>query len=116
MLHLEYGQEGETHVCRLLKSLYGFKQASRNQYLKLSSILLSDGFTQSAVDHYLFTETVGFSFTVILVYVNDILVARNDLSAITALKTFLDDRFKINDLGTRKYTLDILTNSGCLGS
>lgn len=131
-----YGQQGETRVCRLLKSLYGLKQASRNWYSKLSSVLLSDGFTQSAADHSLFTRTIGSSFTVILVYVDDILVAGNDLSAITALKTSLDNRFKIKDLGTmkyflglevaqsplgifvnqRKYTLDILDDSGNLGS
>ncbi|XP_022864700.1 uncharacterized protein LOC111384627 [Olea europaea var. sylvestris] len=41
-----YGQQGETRVCCLLKSVYGLKQAYCNWYSKLSSALLSDGFTQ----------------------------------------------------------------------
>lgn len=38
----------------------------------------------------------------ILVYVDDILVAENYLFAIIVLKKSLDDRFKIKDLGNMK--------------
>ena len=41
---------GEVVVVRLLKSLYGLKQAGREWYLALSTILLGLGFLQSAVD------------------------------------------------------------------
>lgn len=131
-----YGRKGETRVCRLLKSLYGLKQASRNWYSKLSFVLLSAGYSQSHADHSLFTRTYGSSFTAVLVYVDDILIAGNDLTAITDLKFFLADNFKLKDLGTlkyflglevarsssgifisqRKYALDILADSGMTGS
>ena len=135
-LPLGYGRKGESRVCRLLKSLYGLKQASHNWYFKLSFVLLLTGYSQSDVDHSLFTWTQGSSFTVVLVYVDDFLIAGNDLTIITDLKTFLADRFKLKDLGTlkyflglemarspfgiflsqRKYALDILADSGTLGS
>ena len=97
-LPLGYGRKGESRVCRLLKSLYGLKQASHNWYSKLSFVLLLTGYSQSDVDHSLFIRTQGSSFTVVLVYVDDLLIAGNDLTIITNLKTFLADQFKLKDL------------------
>lgn len=41
-------------VCRLVKSLYGLKQARRQWNLKLTEALLSSGFHQSNLNHSLF--------------------------------------------------------------
>nr|GEV27844.1 retrovirus-related Pol polyprotein from transposon TNT 1-94 [Tanacetum cinerariifolium] len=48
-----FTKEGDTRVCRLRKSLYGLKQASRNWYKKLTSFLLSLNYEQSKVLRYL---------------------------------------------------------------
>ena len=60
-------------VCKLHKSLYGLKQASRQWNQKLSSVILGDGFTQTHSDHSLFIRYVDHVFLAVLVYVDDIL-------------------------------------------
>ncbi|VVA26044.1 Hypothetical predicted protein, partial [Prunus dulcis] len=93
------------------------------------------GFTQSKADYSLFTCKRGKSFIALLIYVDDILITGNNLGAINSLKRFLHTRFRIKDLGDlkfflgievsrskkgisisqRKYTIDILKDSGFLG-
>ncbi|KAF5193418.1 Retrovirus-related pol polyprotein from transposon re2 [Thalictrum thalictroides] len=131
-----FSKQGEHRVCRLRKSLYGLKQAYRNWFEKFSSALREVGYSQSTADHSLFTFSLGDTFTAVLVYVDDILVTGNNSEAISNLKDFLRTKFHIKDLGRlkyflgievarssqgiflsqRKYTLDILTNSGHLGA
>uniref|UniRef100_A0A2N9H6I0 Integrase catalytic domain-containing protein n=1 Tax=Fagus sylvatica TaxID=28930 RepID=A0A2N9H6I0_FAGSY len=102
-----YCPKGETRVCRLRKSLYGLKQASRNWFFKLTTVLLDAGFTQSQADHSLFTLVSTTSITIVLVYVDDILVAGNDLSQIETFKHALSTNFKTKDLGPLKYFLGL---------
>ena len=70
------------HVCKLKKSLYEFKQASRQWFAKLTIEFLDQGFTQSKNDYSLFTKQSSQSFTIVAVYVDDILVTGNDSSII----------------------------------
>ncbi|XP_019177741.1 PREDICTED: uncharacterized protein LOC109172946 [Ipomoea nil] len=121
-------------VCRLLRSLYGLKQESRQWNAKLTKALQDNGFHQSSADPSLFTKQSEHSFTALLVYVDDILVAGTNPNQIKELKHFLDRSFKIKDLGAliyflgieafrnteginiyqRKYTLEILQENGFL--
>jgi hypothetical protein len=94
-------------VCKLLKSLYGLKQASRKWYEKLSGILLEQGYKQSNSDHSLFTLTNKLGFTALLIYVDDIILAGNSLTEFERIKKIMDDEFKIKDLGKLKYFLGI---------
>ncbi|BBN68153.1 RING/U-box superfamily protein [Prunus dulcis] len=123
-------------VCRLNKSLYGLKQASRNWFSKFSTAIQSAGYTQSKADYSLFTRVCGESFTSVLIYVDDMIITGNDDKAIQDLKKFLHTSFRIKDLGNlkyflgvevarskkgicisqRKYTLDILEDAGLLGA
>lgn len=53
-----FSSQGEKSrmVCRLVKSLYGIKQASRQWTVKLTDALVDCGFIQSTLDHSLFTK------------------------------------------------------------
>lgn len=94
-------------VCKLLKSLYGLKQASRQWFAKLVTVLFGLGFVQAVADYSLFTYTKGSSFIIALVYVDDILLTGNDTAMIEHIKSVLHSSFTIKDLGLAKYYLGL---------
>lgn len=123
-------------VCKLHKSLYGLKQAPRCWFSKLSAALKSYGFQQSYLDYSLFTLHQEDTHLVVLVYVDDLIIAGNTSSAIKHFKLYLSTCFHMKDLGVlkyflgievarnstgiflcqRKYALDIISEAGLLGA
>ena len=126
----------ENQVCHLQKSLYGLKQASRQWYSKLSDFLLKHDYKHATADHSLFIKASNSNFTALLVYVDDVILTGNNISEITHITALLDQTFKIKNLGDltfflgfevarnnkgihlsqRKYTLDLLKDTGMLAS
>lgn len=92
---LPHGLSGydESKVCKLQKSLYGLKQANKQWYSKLSTFLLSLGYTQSQADHSLYVKKVKHEFTELLVYVDDMVLAGNSFSEIQQVKRLLNQKF-----------------------
>ena len=94
-------------VCRLNKSLYGLKQASRQWFLKFSSTLTSLGFQTSHSDHTLFIRNINGIYMAVLVYVDDIVIASNNDEVVDQLKNALKQSFKLRDLGPLRYFLGL---------
>lgn len=103
-----FHRQGEKRkVCRLLKSLYGLKQASKQWNIKLTDALTCVGYVQSAHDHSLFTKKQENAQVLILVYVDNLMITENDAQLISETKSILHKNFKIKDLSDLKYFLGL---------
>ena len=123
-------------VCKPKKSLYGPKQLSRAWFDRFARAVKQQGYKQAQTDHTLFLKHAGNKATMIIVYVDDIILTGDDEDEMARLKKSFANEFEIKDLGQsryflgievlrnrsgifvsqRKYILDLLTEIGLLGS
>lgn len=83
----------------LLKYLYDFKHAPKQQNLKLTKALLKTGISKSVFDYSLFTKKSGTHIVVILIYVDDLLLTGSSKVLIDEANAVLHKKFKVKDLG-----------------
>ncbi|CAM8913179.1 unnamed protein product [Rhodiola kirilowii] len=98
-------KKSQGKVCRLLKSIYGLKQASRQWFAKFSESLLDFGFQKSLNDYSLFTLENGDEFILLLVYVDDVILTGTSQALMDQIKDYIHKKFQIKDMGNLKYFL-----------
>jgi len=99
---------GKEHmVCKLKRSIYGLKQASRKWYLEFNDFITSFKFKENIVGRCLYLKISGSKFMFMILYVYDILLATNDLSLLSETKKFLSNSFKMKDIGETYYVIGI---------
>ncbi|KAJ9709816.1 hypothetical protein PVL29_001334 [Vitis rotundifolia] len=99
--------DGEQLVCKLKKSIYGLKQASRQWYLKFHNIISSFGFEENVMDQCIYLKVSGSKFCFLVLYVDDILLATNDKGLLHEVKQFLSKNFDMKDMGEASYVIGI---------
>ncbi|CAI7801327.1 unnamed protein product [Closterium sp. NIES-54] len=99
--------DGSGRVCKLKKALYGLKQAPRQWYLKQREVLEEIGFTLSSADHSLFMLGKGGQRSLMVVYVDDILIFSPSSNLVKEVMLKLHDKFKCKALGEVKFYLGL---------
>ncbi|KAJ4758161.1 polyprotein [Rhynchospora pubera] len=96
-----------SHVCLLHKSIYGLKQSPRAWFHTLSTTLMELGFHGSKFDPSLFISHTAGQITVVLIYVDDIIVTGSDMTQVASLITTLQSHYPLKDLGILSFFLGI---------
>ena len=99
------GQEGK--VCKLLKSLYGIKQAPKQWHEKFDKTLTSAGFVVNEADKYVYYRFGGGNGVILCLYVVDIVIFGNNIEVIKEVKNFLSNTFEMKDMGEADVILNI---------
>ncbi|KAH9659545.1 hypothetical protein KPL70_023885 [Citrus sinensis] len=90
----------ENLVCRLNKSLYGLKQALRCWYKRFDSFIMSLGYNRLSSDHCAYYKRFEDNyFIILLLYVDDMLVAGPNKDQVQELEAQLAREFEMKDLG-----------------
>ncbi|KAL8101103.1 hypothetical protein AgCh_033113 [Apium graveolens] len=97
----------KTMVYKLKKSIYGLRQASREWYHKFYHVITLYGFEVNLVEHCVYHKFSGSKFIFLLLYVDDILLATNDIGLLHDTKKFLTSQFEMKDLGNSSFILGI---------
>jgi transposase InsO family protein len=97
----------ESLVLKLLKSLYGLKQAGRTWNIKMDSTLKSHGFTALDADQCIYIRRQNSILILISLYVDDLLIACNRVAELKLFKQQLTSEFDMEDLGEASFVLGI---------
>jgi Reverse transcriptase (RNA-dependent DNA polymerase) len=94
-------------VCKLQKSFYGLKQAPRQWYMKFDKFMSKNGYIRCHADHCCYFKKFDNSYIILLLYVDDMLVAGFDMEKIKILKEQMLMEFSMKDLGAVKQILGL---------
>ena len=102
-------------VFRLRRALYGLKQAPRAWFAMFSSTISQHGFSGNSFDTTLFLRRSGHGITILLLYVDDMIIISDDMEGIQDLKHFLGRQFEMKDLDPFNYFLGLEVSSSADG-
>ena len=95
------------NICKLQKSIYGLKQASRSWNIRFDEVVKGFGFIKNEKEAWVYKKESGSSVVFLILYVDDILLIVNDIHMLESVKTSLKNSFSVKDLGEAAYILDI---------
>ncbi|GJZ46102.1 ribonuclease H-like domain, reverse transcriptase, RNA-dependent DNA polymerase [Tanacetum coccineum] len=100
-------EQDKGKVYRLIKALYGLRQAPRAWNIKLDNTLKSLDFKKCALEQAIYTKTSKDSTLLIGVYVDDLIITGAPKKEIDKFKAQMKEKFEMSDLGLLAYYLGI---------
>ena len=92
-------------MCRLQRSIYGLKQASRSWNIHFDRTIKTYGFVKNGEEPCIYKWANGPVVVFLVLYVDDILLIGNDVPALQGIKIWLSSQFSMKDLGEASYIL-----------
>nr|GEW78634.1 ribonuclease H-like domain, reverse transcriptase, RNA-dependent DNA polymerase [Tanacetum cinerariifolium] len=106
-------REDNGKVYRLIKALYGLRQASHAWNIKLDNTLKSLDFKKRALEQAIYTKTSKESILLVGVYVDDLIITGTPKKEIDKFKAQMEEKFEMSDLVLLAYYLGIeVTQTG----
>ena len=81
------------------KSFYGLKQSSQTWKKTFHTYLTTQNLVKSPVDLCMYVQNIHNQISITLLWVDDILIASKTEAYLIQIKTKLNSRFKMTDLG-----------------
>ena len=97
----------KTHFLKLIKSIYGLKVSPKRWFLKFTSVIKKLRLKQYEYRPCLYYWKEGNKMVIILIYVDDMLIASNDDLKEQEVIKGLREEFTISDLGEAKLFLGV---------
>ncbi|GJU50805.1 retrotransposon protein, putative, ty1-copia subclass [Tanacetum coccineum] len=94
-------------VCKLQRSIYGLKQASRSWNKRFDEEIKRFGFTQNLDEPCVYQKASGRNVTFLILYVDDIIIMGNHIPSLQSVKDYLGKCFAMKDLGEAAFILGI---------
>ena len=98
--------DGDHRVCMMKRSIYGLKQAFRSWNHHFDEAIKSFNFIKNEEKPCVYKRISGSVITFLVLYVDDILLIRNDIRMLTMIKRWLSKKFSMRDLGEASYILE----------
>jgi len=97
----------EDKVCLLKKPFYGLKQAGREWYIRLNDYLTKIGAKNDASNPCVYVYGENENTVIVLIYVDDLILASKNIDNLAKLKNKLKQEFHISDLSPISQILGI---------
>ncbi|GJZ19626.1 retrotransposon protein, putative, ty1-copia subclass [Tanacetum coccineum] len=94
-------------VCKLQRSIYGLKQASRSWNKRFNEEIKRFGFAQNLDESCVYQKASGSNVTFLILYVDDIIIMGNHIPSLQSVKDYLGKCFAMKDLGEAAFILGI---------
>ncbi|GKC29574.1 retrotransposon protein, putative, ty1-copia subclass [Tanacetum coccineum] len=94
-------------VCKLQRSIYGLKQASRSWNKRFDKEIKKIGFTQNPYEPCVYLKASESNVAFLVLYVDDILLMGNSVAMLQEVKSWLCKCFSIKELGEAGYIIGI---------
>ncbi|KAL0448667.1 UNVERIFIED_CONTAM: hypothetical protein Slati_1423100 [Sesamum latifolium] len=94
-------------VCRLQRSIYSLKKASRSWNTHFDEVIQGYDFIKNEHDPCVYKKISESSVAYLVLYVDDILLIENEVKVLGDIKAWFSTQFSMKDMGEASYILGI---------